>query len=90
MISKIERIGSDEKTFRWLFNEDAMATEKTAEGIRNFAKDIVKLETMVKAAIGCAILWCVTMTVFAFSKSYPLSLTLLFIAGALMSDIHDT
>jgi transaldolase len=49
---KIERIVSDEKTFRWLFNEDAMATEKTAEGIRNFAKDIVKLETMVKAAIG--------------------------------------
>jgi len=39
---KIEKIGSDEKTFRWLFNEDAMATEKTAEGIRNFAKDIVK------------------------------------------------
>ena len=49
---KIERIGSDEKTFRWLFNEDAMATEKTAEGIRNFAKDIVKLATMVKAALG--------------------------------------
>lgn len=48
---QIERIGSDEKTFRWLFNEDAMATEKTAEGIRNFAKDIVKLETMVKAAL---------------------------------------
>jgi len=37
----------------------------------------------VKAAIGCAILWCITMTVFAFSKNYPLSLTLLFIAGAL-------
>jgi transaldolase len=49
---KVERIGSDEKTFRWLFNEDAMATEKTAEGIRNFAKDIVKLETMVKTALG--------------------------------------
>ncbi|MBL9180062.1 MAG: transaldolase [Verrucomicrobiaceae bacterium] len=49
---KIERIGCDEKTFRWLFNEDAMATEKTAEGIRNFAKDIVKLEAMVKTAIG--------------------------------------
>ena len=48
---KIERIGSDEKTFRWLFNEDAMATEKTAEGIRNFAKDIVKLENLVAAAI---------------------------------------
>jgi len=49
---KIERIAADEKTFRWLFNEDAMATEKTAEGIRNFAKDIVKLEAMVKTAIG--------------------------------------
>ncbi len=49
---QIERISADEKTFRWLFNEDAMATEKTAEGIRNFAKDIVKLETMVKTAIG--------------------------------------
>ncbi|MCB1275547.1 transaldolase [Prosthecobacter sp.] len=49
---KIERIGSDEKTFRWLFNEDPMAVDKTAEGIRNFAKDIVKLETMVKTAIG--------------------------------------
>lgn len=49
---KIEKIGSDEKTFRWLFNEDAMATEKTAEGIRNFAKDIVKLEKLVETAIG--------------------------------------
>jgi transaldolase len=48
---KIERINNDEKTFRWLFNEDAMATEKTAEGIRNFAKDIVKLETMLAAAL---------------------------------------
>jgi transaldolase len=45
---KIERIGSDEKTFRWLFNEDAMATEKTAEGIRNFGKDIVKLEKLIE------------------------------------------
>ncbi|MBX7209717.1 MAG: transaldolase [Verrucomicrobiaceae bacterium] len=49
---KIERIGSDEKSFRWLFNEDAMATEKTAEGIRNFAKDIVKLEKLVEASLG--------------------------------------
>ena len=37
----------------------------------------------VKSAINCAILWCVTMTVFAFSSNYSLSLTLLFIAGAL-------
>jgi transaldolase len=41
----------DEKTFRWLLNEDAMATEKTAEGIRKFAADIVKLEKLVEAKI---------------------------------------
>ena len=41
------------------------------------------LPPTVKAAIGCAILWCLAMTAFAFSNSYPLSLTLLFIAGAL-------
>jgi transaldolase len=49
--AKIERIKCDEKAFRWMFNEDAMATEKTAEGIRNFAKDIVKLETQILAAV---------------------------------------
>ena len=37
----------------------------------------------VRSAIVCAILWCVTMTGFAFSGSYPLSLTLLFFAGML-------
>jgi MFS family permease len=37
----------------------------------------------VRSAIVCAILWCVIMTIFAFSTSYPLSLILLFIAGAL-------
>ncbi len=42
--SDIEKVALDEKTFRYLFNEDAMATEKTAEGIRKFAADIVKLE----------------------------------------------
>jgi len=34
----------DEAAFRWALNEDAMATEKLAEGIRNFAADLVKLE----------------------------------------------
>ena len=43
----VERIPCDEKSFRWLLNEDAMATEKTAEGIRRFAADIVKLEGVV-------------------------------------------
>ena len=42
-----DRLPCDEKSFRWQLNEDAMATEKTAEGIRKFAADIVKLEQVV-------------------------------------------
>eukprot|EP00544_Gedaniella_sp_CCMP2646_P008679 CAMPEP_0202484328 /NCGR_PEP_ID=MMETSP1361-20130828/3424_1 /ASSEMBLY_ACC=CAM_ASM_000849 /TAXON_ID=210615 /ORGANISM="Staurosira complex sp., Strain CCMP2646" /LENGTH=312 /DNA_ID=CAMNT_0049112931 /DNA_START=42 /DNA_END=980 /DNA_ORIENTATION=+ len=45
----IEKIEMDEKKFRWMMNEDAMATEKLAEGIRNFAADTVKLENVVKS-----------------------------------------
>ena len=45
--SDTERIPADEKSFRFLFNEDAMATEKTAEGIRRFSADIRKLETLL-------------------------------------------
>jgi len=41
---KIETIPMHESVFRWMMNEDAMATEKLAEGIRNFAKDAAKLE----------------------------------------------
>lgn len=37
-----------EQAFRWQMNEDAMATEKLSEGIRNFAADQVKLETRLK------------------------------------------
>lgn len=44
----IQRITVDEKTFRWALNEDAMATEKLAEGIRNFSKDARALEDIVK------------------------------------------
>ena len=40
----VNRLELDENKFRWLLNEDAMATEKTAEGIRVFAADTVKLE----------------------------------------------
>lgn len=43
----IERIPADEKSFRWLLNEDAMATEKLAEGIRKFAADTLKLEQLI-------------------------------------------
>ena len=45
--SDIERLVLDEKTFRYLVNDDAMATEKTADGIRKFAADIVKLEKFI-------------------------------------------
>ena len=48
----IAKIDCDEKTFRWMMNEDAMATEKTAEGIRKFSIDIVKLEDLITSAIG--------------------------------------
>jgi transaldolase len=45
--AKIDKLGLDEKKFRWLLNENAMATEKTSEGIRKFSADIVKLEKVV-------------------------------------------
>lgn len=47
----IDKVSLDEKKFRWLLNEDAMATEKLAEGIRKFAVDAVKLEDMIKAEL---------------------------------------
>ena len=47
----LEKISVDEKTFRWMVNDDAMATEKLAEGIRNFAKDTDKLEKMIQSKI---------------------------------------
>lgn len=47
MNMSLERIFPDEKMFRWLLNEDAMATEKLAEGIRKFAADLVKLERLM-------------------------------------------
>ena len=46
---EIAKIDIDEQSFRWMMNEDPMATEKLAEGIRNFAIDIVKLEDIVKS-----------------------------------------
>jgi transaldolase len=47
----LKRIELDEKKFRWLLNEDAMATEKTAEGIRLFNADAVKLEKYIAAKL---------------------------------------
>ena len=48
----LERVPTDEKSFRWLMNEDAMATEKLAEGIRNFTWDIIRLEEMLETEAG--------------------------------------
>ena len=43
----IQKITLDEKTFRLMLNDDAMGTEKLAEGIRVFCADIVQLEQMI-------------------------------------------
>jgi transaldolase len=45
--SDAEKINLDEKGFRFEFNEDPMAVDKTAEGIRKFSADIVKLEKLI-------------------------------------------
>ena len=47
----LEQLHLDEKTFRFMLNEDRMATEKLAEGIRNFSHDLIKLEDFIKARI---------------------------------------
>ena len=47
----VKKLKLDEKTFRYLLNDDAMATEKTAEGIRKFATDIVKLEKFIASKL---------------------------------------
>jgi transaldolase len=54
--SEGEKLHLDEKTFRWMHNEDAMATDKLAEGIRKFNADARKLEqyarSMVREQVG--------------------------------------
>jgi transaldolase len=45
----MEKIALNEKSFRMMLNDDAMATEKLAEGIRQFCVDAVKLDKMVEA-----------------------------------------
>ena len=48
--AKVEEVKYDEASFRFALNEDAMATEKLAEGIRAFAADAIKLEQLMGAA----------------------------------------
>jgi len=51
MQSSAQKLDVSEKSFRWLLNENAMATEKTAEGIRAFAADTVKLEQFIASRL---------------------------------------
>ncbi len=44
---KVDKLELDEKKFRWMLNDTAMAYEKTGEGIRKFAADVLKLEKFV-------------------------------------------
>lgn len=45
---ELKKISLDEKSFRWMMNEDAMATEKLAEGIRKFSADLEKLAQFMR------------------------------------------
>ena len=48
------KVAMDEKTFRWMLNEDQMATEKLSDGIRLFAHDLNKLRNMVQQRLAKA------------------------------------
>ncbi len=48
----LEKISPDEKTFRWMLNENAMATEKLAEGIRRFSADLRRLANFMREKAG--------------------------------------
>jgi len=47
----VEKVEMNEANFRWMMNEDAMATDKLSEGIRNFAADLEKLKCLVREAV---------------------------------------
>jgi transaldolase len=44
----LEQTSLDERTFRWMMNEDAMATDKLSEGIRKFSADLAKLARYIR------------------------------------------
>ena len=47
----LEKLDMDEKAFRWMMNEDQMATDKLSEGIRKFAIDQNKMDAMVRSQL---------------------------------------
>ena len=50
--TEIPKVSMDEAAFRWSHNQDAMGTDKLAEGIRKFTVDQLKLEAQIKTALG--------------------------------------
>ncbi|KAJ8968005.1 hypothetical protein NQ314_002539 [Rhamnusium bicolor] len=50
----LEKITLTEAKFRWLLNEDQMATDKLSDGIRKFAADSIKLENTIKSLLSCS------------------------------------
>ena len=44
----MEKVSLDEKAFRWMHNQEQMATEKLSDGIRSFAADALKLEKTIQ------------------------------------------
>jgi transaldolase len=52
--TNLAKLDLDEKQFRWMMNEDAMATEKLAEGIRTFAHDLASLRKLVDTRLAAA------------------------------------
>ena len=50
-LAKVDKLELDEKKFKYLLNDNAMAYEKTGEGIRKFAADVVKLEKFVASKL---------------------------------------
>ncbi len=49
--AEMQQIHLDEKDFRWMHNEEAMAVEKLSDGIRKFTEDLVKLEKFIAAKL---------------------------------------
>ncbi|MGJ8652115.1 MAG: transaldolase [Opitutaceae bacterium] len=49
--AQIEKLDVSEKSFRWLMNEDAMATEKLSQGIRVFGQDMGKVRAIVESKL---------------------------------------
>lgn len=47
----MQQIHLDEKAYRWMHNEDAMAVEKLSDGIRKFTDDLIKLEKFIAAKL---------------------------------------